>query len=71
MDDVDKAQHEIEAIVTSKMEALKPHRDAEPTGECLWCGEPLPDGRRWCDADCRDHWEAEFKARRNFPHSDR
>jgi RNA polymerase-binding transcription factor DksA len=29
----------------------------EATGFCLSCGEPLPDGRRWCNADCRDDWE--------------
>jgi hypothetical protein len=22
----------------------------------LWCGEELEDGRRWCNADCRDRW---------------
>ncbi|PZQ21150.1 MAG: hypothetical protein DI569_12860 [Sphingopyxis macrogoltabida] len=29
------------------------------TGHCLNCGEPMPEGRRWCDADCRDDWQAE------------
>lgn len=28
------------------------------TGECLCCGETLADGLRWCDADCRDDWQA-------------
>ena len=30
----------------------------KPTGFCLNCGPdvPLDDGRRWCDADCRDDW---------------
>jgi len=27
------------------------------TGRCLHCGEILPAGRRWCDAECRDDWE--------------
>ncbi|MDR1423478.1 MAG: hypothetical protein LBI92_02560 [Azoarcus sp.] len=27
------------------------------TGFCLNCAEPLLDGRRWCDAECRDNWE--------------
>jgi len=30
---------------------------AQATGECLWCGERLPDGRRWCDVECRDEWD--------------
>ncbi len=29
------------------------------TGACLSCGEPLPDGLRWCDAECRDAWQSE------------
>lgn len=28
-----------------------------PTGECLWCEEPLLDGRRWCGPRCRDSWQ--------------
>lgn len=24
------------------------------TGRCLTCDEPVEDGRRWCDALCRD-----------------
>lgn len=35
--------------------------EAEPTGSCLYCGEALTDGKRWCDAECRDEWEAERK----------
>jgi hypothetical protein len=27
------------------------------TGFCLFCGEPLAAGLRWCDTDCRDDWE--------------
>jgi len=34
----------------------------KPTGECLWCGEPVDDGRRWCGVACRDRWCA-----RNVP----
>lgn len=36
-------------------------RDRGPTiaatGECLNCEAPVADGRRWCDADCRDDWQ--------------
>lgn len=35
------------------------------TGECLECGEELPDGLRFCSADCRNDWQAKDKARRN------
>lgn len=33
-----------------------------PTGECLICGAPLKDGRRWCNAHCRDDWQREQDA---------
>lgn len=28
------------------------------TGYCLHCGEDVESPRRWCDAECRDAWEA-------------
>lgn len=31
------------------------------TGACLYCDQPTPPGRRWCNADCRDDWEAECR----------
>ena len=27
------------------------------TGKCLYCRELVLDGRRWCDADCREEYE--------------
>jgi len=35
--------------------AAKP--EVEAVGTCLCCGDELPEGRRWCDADCRDLWQ--------------
>lgn len=29
------------------------------SGVCLYCEEPLTNGRRWCDKHCRDEWENE------------
>ncbi|MGI9152734.1 MAG: hypothetical protein ACR2IY_02510 [Rubrivivax sp.] len=29
-----------------------------PTGRCLYCDEIVADHQRWCDAQCRDEWEA-------------
>jgi len=28
-------------------------------GRCFNCDAPLPSGRRWCNAICRDEWETE------------
>lgn len=32
-------------------------------GACYFCDEPLGEGHRFCDADCRDGWAAEQAAR--------
>jgi len=32
--------------------------EAEATGFCLYCEEPLAAPRRWCDAACCRGWEA-------------
>lgn len=34
------------------------------TGKCLCCEAPLPSTHRWCDADCRDTWQAARPKRR-------
>ncbi len=56
MDIADLAQQREER---DRDRAMAARRETGPqaTGACLWCGEPLGDGRRWCDALCRDHWE--------------
>ncbi|MCP1674286.1 hypothetical protein J2T57_001388 [Natronocella acetinitrilica] len=40
-------------------EALKFRMPEGPaaTGLCLYCEDDLEEGRRWCDAICRDRWE--------------
>lgn len=34
-------------------------------GACYFCDSPTADGRRFCDADCRDGYEFEQRQRRN------
>lgn len=61
-DEIDRAQERIErehALILAQRMPAGP----AATGECLWCGEPLAPGLRWCDADCRDAWEANHKLR--------
>lgn len=31
------------------------------SGRCLYCDEPLNEGRRWCNADCRELFEHEHR----------
>lgn len=65
---------EINNDIASEIEELfRDHalRQRKPEGPpsagitaCLFCGNPFTDeeqaiGKRWCDADCRDDWEAE------------
>lgn len=33
-----------------------------PDGYCHFCHEPLPNGIRWCNPDCRDDWQKEQDA---------
>lgn len=64
MDIADRAQKDIETLA-----ALADHHKHEPqaveTGFCLYCGETVEKGRRWCDAWCRDQWAKETKRRAN------
>lgn len=60
MDNADRAQRDLEILERAR----RYKRDAQKkkvisTGYCLFCGEPLEAGRRWCDADCRDDWQKE------------
>lgn len=62
-DEADRAEAEIERDLA---EALRRRRPAgpEPTGWCLYCGEPLAAEQRWCvGTECRAAWEWE-EARR-------
>jgi hypothetical protein len=57
-DEADLAQSHLEAedIIRRKY-TRKPALEAEPTGECLNCYEPVSLGMRWCDKDCQDDWQ--------------
>ena len=59
MDVVDRAQADIDTIERLKSRHLGDKKEAEETGYCLFCEEPLPKGRRWCNSECRDAWEKE------------
>lgn len=62
-DEIDRAQ-ERDLQYQADMEIDRQYRAAQQpgpvaTGECLYCGEPLPDGARFCNADHRDGWQHE------------
>jgi len=54
-----------QARIQERIESRKDN-GPPPCGECHYCGEPLNDGRRFCDAECRDDWQRDMDAlRRN------
>lgn len=59
MDIIDRA-NEIAAIAVDAKISLSHSApdEVEPVGVCLNCAAQVPDGLRWCDADCRDDWQA-------------
>ena len=63
MDTIDRAQKELEAYAELVKRPDPNRKDAECTGFCLYCGERLPKGKRWCDADCHTDWEKEQRVR--------
>ena len=65
-DELDRAEEEIEMELAEALRIRKPYGPA-PTGWCLWCGDAIEVGRRWCDHSCESSWEyAEGRARQNW-----
>lgn len=61
-DDADLASDLIELSLRNKLKEIGTAEiPVNDTGECLYCGEPVPDGRRWCCPECRD---MDIKSRR-------
>lgn len=58
MDEIDRAQPHIEMETERLIKAARQHKPvAAATGECLFCGEEVNEGVRWCSPECRDDWE--------------
>jgi hypothetical protein len=59
MDEADHAEAKEQAMRQQAIDLVRKKASAiaPPSPACLYCGEPWRDGRRWCDADCRDLWE--------------
>jgi hypothetical protein len=56
VDEADIADERI-AIEMRRLLQLRRRAGPQPTGRCLWCGEPVRPPLRWCDVSCRDDWE--------------
>jgi hypothetical protein len=55
-DEIDCANEQAERNLADSMRMRRP-AGPEATGHCLFCGETVSNGHRWCDALCRDQWE--------------
>lgn len=49
----------LQSALNLQAKAAAKQPKVEATGFCLHCGAELNDGRRWCDAECRDEWQLE------------
>lgn len=56
---VDSGNEVSEILLAEALSARKKEPSKQGTGKCWFCEAELENGRRWCDADCRDGWEAE------------
>ncbi|HSD36102.1 MAG TPA: hypothetical protein VLC92_01255 [Rhodocyclaceae bacterium] len=62
---IDQSVETAEQLAAVALAKRKPE-GPEPTGQCLCCGKPMRKSktpRRWCDADCRDDWQADENAK--------
>jgi len=58
MDGIDRGC-ELEEKYREAALAVRKPEGPQATGECLYCGEAVEQGRRWCPGvECRDKWEA-------------
>ena len=59
-DVIDDAAEVIERTLEANIKAAREaiiDPMSNDTGECLWCGSEVSDGRRFCDKYCADDWE--------------
>lgn len=59
MDVVDSGNEVSEILLAEALSVRKKEPSKQGTGKCWFCEAELENGRRWCDAYCRDSWEAE------------
>lgn len=58
-DNLDIATEREELARAAAMTQRKPEGPRTSSGKCLYCSCVVLPGFRWCDASCRDDWQAE------------
>ncbi len=60
MDPIDIAQEREHTDTARAIDAARrPKPGPVANGYCLHCDAAVTDGRRWCNAACRDDWQRE------------
>jgi len=57
-DEADKTAERAELEAPALIAASRRPAGPVANGSCHWCGERVPEPMRWCDADCRNAWDA-------------
>ena len=65
MDEADTGNAAAEIYLKDVLSHKKPE-GPKAIGQCLCCEEILPADVRWCDADCRNLWQAEHNKTRGI-----
>lgn len=63
MDDADLTAEREERQAELARKYRRPAPALAATGACLFCGDELGDGLRFCDAHCRDDWQRRERSR--------
>lgn len=64
MPDIADKAAEAEACFARSAETTKRPEGPKPCGYCYNCEEPVAEGMRWCDTDCRSDYERRKKTGR-------
>jgi hypothetical protein len=63
-DEIDRAS-DLEAAYRDQMiNNIRQRQQLPDIGQCYYCAEFTPPGRRFCDSECRDGYEAEMAAKK-------
>ena len=62
-DELDRASDLEQAERDHAIASARNYKAVVATGLFLYCSSEVSDGKRWCNADCRDDWENSEPAR--------
>lgn len=66
----DQAFEQNQVAFEAEQRARRMPEGPAPTGRCLNCDEEVPEGRRWCDAECMTDYQHRQAALRRLGRSE-